>query len=234
MNSDYIIKDNFLEISEFEKIKEITYSNNLNWTYHHDTVGAKSDDMSSFSTNLEDIFEYSECEQFVASIINNSEVSIQNKFNATYFEKLVIAISLMLNKEIFIERIKINSNFYSNIKNSNKILFSTPHIDINNSFRENFTSLSAIFYLQNRNDGTILFNEKQSDIQEEKSFEGIQIRPSPNIFDILPSFLTKKEYITSVENRLVVFPTNLFHSGCYSQSDTSRFIINLNFWVKND
>lgn len=217
MTYDYELIENALNISDYQDLDKFSLYSGNRWHFNNSTSGTLEKPVS-FNTDLDlTKFSYKEIFQFVYPIVWNSEYIDSNGFK--YLSPLLNRISLVFNK-FLIKRIKLN--LITPGCNSDKIFYSTPHID-EKEFNKN--SYTAIFYFDDSLGGTILFNEK---------IDNKSIIDNSSLSSIIPNTLTVKQIFNSKKNSLLIFRSNMFHSGCYFSDVEYRRIININFEVVNE
>lgn len=86
-----------------------------------------------------------------------------------------------------------------------------PHVDFF------FPNISVVYYVNDSDGDTILYNEKYNDINLP-----------------VPKKLSIKEKISPKANRLIAFEGEVLHTGCSPVKHKNRIIINSNFEVLNN
>lgn len=219
-----IVIDNFLNNDEFNNLKKVVFSQDLDWKFHMLTV---PDEHYNFSVNIQDKnLKLGRISQFVCPIVDAHQSYVIEGELKNIFNPLMENIASLFNNKIYIERIKINSSFSNKALSDEDIIYSVPHIDQRKNTSDLAKSYSAVFYLQNSRAGTLMFREK--------AHTNLTSNLDISLSDLIPPILNVDQHVTSVENRLIVFETNQFHAGCYSNDTDFRFIININFWVSAD
>ena len=115
-----------------------------------------------------------------------------------------LQISLNYTYNILPTRLKIN--LQTTQPNKNPQSHNTPHIDM---FPPRDNSYTLIYYVNNSDGDTIIFNEK---------YEG---HPTKNF--------TISRKISPRKGRAILFPTNQFHCGTPPSENRGRIVANLNF-----
>jgi len=110
--------------------------------------------------------------------------------------------------EFIPHRIKANLQTRTTQKQPNK--HNTPHTDIA-QYASNF--LTIIYYVVDSDGDTIIFNEK--DMPGEKI-----------------SNLTIKQTVSPKQGRVIIFPTNTFHTGNHPSNFPGRIVMNYNIEIR--
>ena len=130
--------------------------------------------------------------QLVHRVYDNEEIL------STLFTHVLPIVMKIEHKQIV--RIKLNLNFHDEEMEENS--YSVPHLDTNEN-----NCLTAIFYMNDSDGDTYLFNEPEGTPFNE---------------------LTVKKRITPKRNSLLVFPSDTLHSGNTPRKFKRRVVININ------
>lgn len=166
------------------------FKNNVDWKFT-DSASGVYDNYDKNNSNIKDSI------QFVHSIAEDN-----NGISPVY--SLVLPIIWFFEKEsgLTVKNIlRIKANCLTN--NGNDIKYNAPHIDVT---KPGYASL--IYYVNDSDGDTILFNEY---------YEGYPI-----------STFSQQKQITPKKGKLVMFPSKLFHSGNFPVLSPFRSVINLN------
>lgn len=157
---------------------------------------------------------------FSAETVNGKITKVMDPYNKDLYpidikELFDKKLSKILQKSISIIRLSLNVQPANNKFANNKVC--PPHIDRLDPH------LTAIFYINDCDGSTIIYNEKC--IGDEFS------SPEKIIETIQNKKMTVKKEIRSQKNKLVIFDGLQYHSSRPSISE-SRFVINVNFIIE--
>jgi len=187
------IIDNFLEISYLKKI-QICFEQNFAW-YYTDNISLNKNSNSLSSFGFYHIF-----------VRNNKPTDSPHVslFTPLFFKMMEVEhLKSML-------RIRADMTVFSKEK-----IIHQPHNDFlikTDGLSDKF--LTAIFYVNDSDGDTVIFNEKRIDEKEDM----------PDL-----EKLTIKERITPKENRLLLFSGDYIHTGHSPSYHRNRILINANF-----
>lgn len=113
---------------------------------------------------------------------------------------------------------KLKTNIQTKAPKEYKDYYNEPHIDMDSSDVKSPNLLTAIYYVNDSDGDTILFEEKN----KLNSIEDYKQKGKFNNYKII-----KK--ITPKENRLIIFPTYRLHAGMHPIDSDLRVVMNYNF-----
>ena len=119
------------------------------------------------------------------------------------FQKIMRTPLTALDSPYDIQRIKTNFNFQEVIENKGSCY--VPHVDI-----EGGGGLTGIYYIDESDGGTVIFNEKTN--QPIRNNEEISVQ----------------SVIENKRGRLVIFDQDSLHAGCPPINSNKRLVINFN------
>ena len=192
-----LLPDNFLK-----EVKSILYGDKFPWFYY-ESVGSNDDEenipkhpQSRRVPGFVHILVYTEDKGVVVNsecweIIKPISYFIADKCNIDF-------------KDII--RCKVNMTTPLPDKDFNKDNFSIPHVD-----HREINNKTAIFYVDDSDGDTVIFNE---------IYNGS-----------IPESVTIKEKIVPKSNKVIVFDGNVYHAGSLPLNNKSRMTINFNLEI---
>tara|TARA_B110000858_G_C17554672_1_gene359719 strand:+ start:82 stop:630 length:549 start_codon:yes stop_codon:yes gene_type:complete len=180
IDEDIIVYDNFISTEYHEQIQNLVARPSFNWTYHQNISSQNKDNKEyfGFSHNL-----------FDANMeIWFSEHSDKLKLLISEIQKTANCSKVL--------RARLDMTLYNEKK-----LIHEPHIDF-----IQHKNVSAIYYLNNSDGDTIIYNEKE-----------------------LHGKYTIKKKISPKANRLVLFKGEFVHTGSSPSNHNNRILINSNY-----
>ena len=105
--------------------------------------------------------------------------------------------------------IRIKSNFQTRAFNKTPDQYNFPHIDIDLNIPEPNLACVAIYYVNDSDGDTVIFNEESGTPIDQ---------------------LTIKQRVASKKGRLVIMPSRFLHAGSHPIDSPYRFVINYNFY----
>lgn len=187
-----MVIDNFLPDLQFKQLQELCLSNNFPWYWQsHVSLPpwCKINDPNAIET-----FGW-----------NHQIYDKETNFKGSYieaFEDLLQTIKQSLNNNCTFIRIRLSMKVYK--KNFSANNYNLPHIDYN------FPHKTIIYYLNDSDGPTWIFNEK---------FEGIEE----------PKFFTVKEKIQPKSNRILFIDGLQYHTASNPIDSDRRVIVNINY-----
>ena len=200
MTNDIIIDDLLLSIDEQEYIKNTLENENFSWYLSFDKTATTSVSWTDyFSTLTDNISEYL---QFVHLFAVNGEKNSEYVNNVT-------EVFLRAGKKYGFDDsiIRIKGNFCTRVSEQPINSHQSPHID------SNVNHWVMIYYVNDSDGDTIIFNEK---LEHPHTMESIKS-------------LTIKKKITPKQGRIVIFDGSYLHAGTHPRSSNSRIVINYVF-----
>lgn len=182
------IIDNFLSKTYYNQIFDLMTSNNFPWFYNPN--------ISYDNGNQKLNYEYG----FFHIFINNNGQAI-SPFS-DFIKPLLYQIMDSTNTK------KIIRTRGDMVTYKSKKIVHQAHIDFENS--DLLNNKSVVFYINETDGNTILYNEKYSqDFKIKKLTINTEVNPKPN--------------------RLLIFDGNILHTGCSPIKYANRILINANF-----
>lgn len=221
---DIIILDNIVSPSIQDMIEEIL-TNDISWTqqpvgygtsginneylkkYKQDKVCFEKRQMTFTLMNIKDLEE-------------NSPSSFENHFfkQLEYGHYLLSPLQNILAnfqyKFLLQNVIRVKCNLLHQVSSKHKGKFNFPHTDIHKNNTIPKISYTAIYYVNDSDGDTFMFNEPP---------------PLKKIEDI--SKLTIRKKISPKKGRMILFPSNILHAGSFPVENETRMIINYNVSV---
>ena len=193
MIDDVIVIDDAIPVKQQELLEKIFTDFNLRWGYVNESVDYNHDPVQTdFAINSS---------QFVHMVYEDAQ---QVSPTFSYFTSLLTAIPFTFSDII---RLKVNLTVSNNLSTPDTC--GAPHTD---SIPPPENMLTAIYYINDSDGDTFIFNEKYQDSKT----------------------LTVKERIPPKRGRLVIFDGSRYHAGNYPTTNTPRLVANINFfpWIK--
>lgn len=191
-----IVIDDLIDFKTQKDIEKLCMSEEFGWIFHSTSAYSKID-----TTVLPVNFYNNTVESpLFAHTLWNEWGRNSNMFN--YFIPILDALPFAIEKLL---RIKVNLTLP--VKNSTPDTHSVPHVDYANI---NETYTTAIYYVNDSDGDTIIFNETVGHRGE----------------------LTIKDRITPKQGRVVIFDGALYHSGNNPSTNIPRINLNINLFKK--
>lgn len=123
-------------------------------------------------------------------------------------------------------RCKLNLQTTAPLKAKGK--YNLPHVDFDRIDGTKF--LTAIYYLNDSDGDTFLFNEKSSSMPHNKLMDDGSMSPDDMKFI---DNLTIKKRISPKKGTLIIFRGDTIHAGSHPTSAQNRLVLNYNFFPKH-
>lgn len=123
-------------------------------------------------------------------------------------------------------RCKLNLQTTAPLKAKGK--YNLPHVDFERIDGTKF--LTAIYYLNDSDGDTFIFNEKSSNVPSKKLMDDGSI--SPVEMEFIDN-LTVKKRISPKKGTFIVFRGDTLHAGSHPTSAQNRLVLNYNFFPKH-
>jgi hypothetical protein len=195
-----VVIDNAIPVEHQLVLERLCLSDGFGWIFNPTTAYSKQDlDNYNFSPEF---FNNTVDTPLFSHLLWTEYGRNSNFFNN--FAPVVDAIPYQCDRLL---RFKINLTLPS--KDNTADTYSVPHVDY---FKEKFKIVTAIYYINDSDGDTVIFNEQPG-----------QLGP-----------LTVKQRITPKRGRLVVFDSNHYHSGNNPSTNVPRLVGNINIAVKQE
>ena len=199
---DILVFDDFIPLEYQDWLLKLVDNREMLWT-RADTVVTldskfRNDNRNGFA-NLRTLYEG----MLDLTTMEEYEVGIKETSLLNCFFPLLFRFIQPLNVK-FLMRMRVR---VTPAMGTNQIQL--PHIDCLTS-----NTWNIIYYLNDTDGDTVIYNERSNDLNESKSI-------------LTKDVWTVKDRITPKKGRIVAFKGDLFHSSSYSK-DKSRFIVNIN------
>lgn len=204
-NKGHIVLDDILDSQTHEFIK-YSMMQHGNWKFSSSTTQPK-DYLKYLTPDSQIIPKIFEAPQFTHSIFDN-QVTNQVLYDATNI--ITSQIQKIFQYKFYIRPIQYKCNFQYSYNRPQNTLFNSPHIDFGDDIEVKPSFVTIIYYLNNTDGDTYLFNQL---------FNGEKF----NKLDILTQISPKS-------GRCVIFPTNRMHTGGHPTQDI-RVLLNLNLQI---
>jgi hypothetical protein len=189
-----IIK-NLLPSSYETEIENALLGNNFPW-YHYDITSDLVSPHTKVNSSTKD------CHQF-------SHMFFSDRITSEYY-RLIFPIIILLEKETgrkFSDRIiRIKANYLSREADYPESFHNIPHCD-------GYNVETLIYYVNDSDGNTILFNEKPNDVVENK--------------------LTIKEVVSPQRGNCLLFDSEYLHASSPPKTNKNRVVINMVFEKRN-
>jgi hypothetical protein len=193
------IYDNVLTSQTFQRIRDVVFSENFPWFYINTAYKQES-----------------EASLFGYSYFHNAMMN--GKPNSPIGEMFELAVTSMLdaaNENIdYIHRIRVGM-----ITVTNHEVIHPAHVDFD------FPHKTGLFYLNNCDGDTLMYNERYDPSLKSSSFEQYQN---------LKNNFTIEDRVTPRANRLVCFDGFQYHSSSTPKTVDRRIVINFNYVTKTE
>jgi len=189
------VYDNALPIALADKLENISSSNNFGWFLIRDI----------YKNNLSNNDIIMDKNTVNTIQLNHQVYDINGGITSNIFDLCELAINIIcqnLKLNIVITKIRLNMLF--NHKDILKNKYNTPHVD-NKLNKDNYT---LIYYINDSDGDTIIFNEHYSEVKTNK--------------------LSIYKKITPKKNKAVIFNSSYFHASTNPSNFENRIIMNVN------
>ena len=208
MIDDIIVIDDFLSENDADTLEDLATSNNNRWVFSKNSVDRYP---STFSCKIKDSdLVFQDNAQFVYPLVWDKQIKCDQY--ASFLQPMHKLHELM-GYNIDVHRMKLNFIPCSLTRNNT---FNNPHVD---RFSE-IPFLVLVYYVNNSDGGTILFNERSGwDIKDKAAI------------DLIPKEYTIKDIVQPKKNRAVLFSGDRFHCNQPPVTSNYRIVINYNFYL---
>jgi hypothetical protein len=188
------IIDNFLGFGYFRELENLCLLDKIDWKYlnnisGHYTQGFESEGHYGFYHQINDLG------------------GIESKYHS-FVAPFLLSVNDVVNGDG-----NMRSRF-DMVTNTNRDLQHGVHVDFDKIETRN---VSAVFYLNDSDGDTIIYNERQK-------YDG----------EPVPDTLTIKKRISPKSNRLVLFSGNYWHTGESPRQNNRRVILNSNYSLNDN
>jgi hypothetical protein len=225
INGEIVLLDNVLPNALFYQIKE--HVEGINWGYSQNTV---------VNSSPENKLNIEECSAYESMYMPNPIFKDSSSFYQIFFDQYLEGENRMYPKQfallqsamlIAFEELELQVKQLIRIRcgmilNENQHFYHYPHVDFP------YNHFTALFYLTSCQAPTKIFNESYDPSYSNSNDPYFSYR---FIKEKLNNKLTTHCEIDSVENRIVIFNGNRFHSSSVPVDSKNRIVINYNFTV---
>jgi hypothetical protein len=194
MINDILVIDDFISLDKQDEISNLCFSPGMAW-YFNPTAGYPKEILDNIQLPAQVLDGF----QFTHRVIDNGQI-LSNTY--PMFAPLLASLPF---SNVIIERIKLNLT--TKVSGFNSHNFGSPHTD--RGFNSSNDYLTAIYYVNDSDGDTIVFNES-----------------------VIDKNLTVKQRITPKKGRIVIFDGHVLHSPSNPIISDLRCVINLNFTVE--